>query len=108
MNRVMASPRRPLFYVGLACVYGLITVIGFSRRYFVPLANGSFTAPAIVHVHGIFTLAWIAFVLLQSVLVASGRTSTHRSLGMAGIALATVLVFTALELVILQLARGLA
>ena len=108
--RVPAATRRttrPVFYLALACVYVLITVIGFSRRYFLPLSDGSFTAPAIVHVHGIITLGWVGFVVLQSALVATGRTSLHRSLGMAGIALGALLVFTATELVLLQLARGL-
>ena len=95
------------FYVAMACVAALIAVIGFSRRYFLPLAAGTFDAPAIVHLHGIITFAWIAFVILQSVMVATGRTSIHRSLGMGGIALGTLLVFTATEIAMMLLAREL-
>lgn len=110
MNAPLATaraPKRPAFYVALACVYALIAVVGFSRRYLFPLAEGSFDAPAIVHLHGLITFAWIAFVLLQSVLVATGRTTLHRSLGLAGIALGTLLIFTATQIVVLQLARSL-
>lgn len=101
------APRRSAFYVGLACVYALIAVVGFSRRYLFPLAEGSFEAPALVHLHGIITFGWIALVIAQSALVFAGRTSLHRSLGLAGIALGTLLIFTATEIVILLLARGL-
>jgi len=95
------------FYLAMAWAGALIATTGFLRRYFLPLAAGSFHAPAIVHLHGIINFAWVAFVIVQATLVATGRTPLHRSLGMAGIALGTLLVFTASELAILQLAREL-
>jgi uncharacterized membrane protein YiaA len=53
------------------------------------------------------TLTWIAFVIVQATLVATNRTGFHRSLGMAGIALGTLLIFTASEVAVLLLAREL-
>jgi hypothetical protein len=105
----MATTRahRTYFYVAVACLAAFIAAIGFSRRYILPLAAGTFDAPAIVHLHGIFMFAWILFTILQTALVASGRVSTHRSLGMAGIALGTLIVFTATQIAILLLAREL-
>jgi hypothetical protein len=71
------------------------------------MAAGDLNVPAIVHLHALITFSWIVFLVLQTALVAAGRTSVHRSLGMAGIALATLLVFTATEIAILLLAREL-
>ncbi len=102
-----AHNQRRRFYQALAWVGALIAVIGFSRRYLLPLAAGTFHAVAIVHLHGIITFTWVTFVIVQTTLIAAGRTALHRSLGMAGIALGTLLVFTASEVAILQLAREL-
>jgi hypothetical protein len=44
------------FYLLMAWIGALIAAIGFSRRYFMPLAAGTFQAPAIVHLHGVITL----------------------------------------------------
>jgi hypothetical protein len=101
------SRKHRRFYVALAWAGALIAAAGFSRRYLLPVAAGSFHASAIVHVHGTVTFTWVAFLILQTTLVATGRVALHRSLGMAGIALGTLLVFTASEVAILQLAREL-
>ena len=104
---VTATRPRHRFYLAMACVGAMIAATGFSRRYFLPLATGTFDAPAIVHLHGIITFTWIAFVIVQTTLVSTGRTAYHRSVGMAGIALGTLLVYTAAQVAILQLAREL-
>jgi hypothetical protein len=104
---VTATRSRHRFYLTMAYVGALIAATGFSRRYFVPLAAGKFDAPAIVHLHGIITFTWVAFVILQTTLASTGRTAYHRSIGLAGIALGTLLVYTATQVAILQLAREL-
>jgi hypothetical protein len=91
----------------MACLLASLVLLGFSRRYLFPVALGSFEAPAIVHVHGIISLAWMAFFILQCVLVATGRISQHRSMGLAGIAMGTLLIYTAAQVAILLLAREL-
>ena len=99
-------PRRR-FYVIMACVAALVAITGISRRFFMAMASGTLEVPAIVHFHGWTTLAWLAFLIVQTSLVATGRTSVHRSLGLAGIARGTLLVFTATEIAIALLAREL-
>jgi hypothetical protein len=101
------SSKRQGFYLAMAWAGALIAATGFSRRYFLPLAAGTFEAPAIVHLHGLITFTWVAFLILQTTLIANGRIAFHRSLGMAGIALGTLLVFAASQVAILQLAREL-
>lgn len=100
-------PQTHAFYVAIACLVAVVALVGFSRRFFLPLVGGAFDAPAIVHVHAMLTFGWIAFLILQTTLVATGRTSLHRSLGMAGVALGALVVFTAVEIAVLLLAREL-
>jgi len=101
------SSKHRSFYLVMAWAGALIAATGFSRRYLLPLAAGTFHAPAIVHFHAIVMFTWVAFLIVQTTLVATGRTAFHRSLGMAGVAIGTLLVFTAAEIAILQLAREL-
>ena len=71
---VTATRPRHRFYLAMACVGAMIAATGFSRRYFLPLATGTFDAPAIVHLHGIITFTWIAFVIVQTTLVSVSYT----------------------------------
>jgi hypothetical protein len=102
-----STSERRTFYLAMACLSALVAVVGFSRRYLLPLAAGTMDAPAIVHWHGLIMFAWVMFFIVQTSLVARGRTARHRSLGLAGIALGTLLVYTAIQLALLLLAREL-
>lgn len=82
------------FYFVMALTALIIAVLGFVPTYFMPLASGTFSAPAIVHIHGLLFFGWTLFFCLQSWLVTAGRTPSHREWGMAGIALATAMVFS--------------
>lgn len=93
------------FYVTMAGACAAIAPIGFSRRWLFPLATGTFDASAIVRLHGSITFGWVVFVILQSVLVATGRASSHRNMRLAGVSLGTPLVHTATQVAILLLAR---
>jgi hypothetical protein len=99
-----------LFYVVMAGVFVLIAFGGFTPTYWARMANGTFHAPFIVHVHGFLLFSWTLFYFLQTALVATGRTSSHRSWGLAGIALFSVLVCsiiaTRITVMNLQDARG--
>jgi hypothetical protein len=46
----------------------------------------------LAHVHGVVFTAWTAFFVLQVALVVAGRTDLHRRAGVAGAALAVVVV----------------
>lgn len=82
------------FYALMAFIAFAVAVLGFVPTYFMPLASGTFAAPPIVHIHGLFFFGWTLFFGLQSWLVYAGRTPSHREWGMAGIALATAMVFS--------------
>jgi hypothetical protein len=77
--------------MALACL--AVAVIGFGPTYWVPVAAGSIAVSPLTHVHGLLFSAWLVFVVFQSALVAAGRTAFHRELGIAGVAIATAMVF---------------
>ena len=82
------------FYLWMAGLYVVIAFGGFTPTYWARLASGTFTGAPILHVHGALFFTWTLFFFVQTALVAGGRTLDHRSWGMAGISLATAMVFT--------------
>lgn len=79
------------FYVWMAGVCVLIAFGGFVPTYWSRLATGTFGGAPILHIHGALFFAWTLFFLLQTTLVALGRTPDHRAWGLAGISLATAM-----------------
>lgn len=82
---------RHTFYVWMATAFVLVAFGGFVPTYWVPVTAGTFKAPPVIHIHGALMFAWTLFFLFQTSLVAMGRTIDHRSWGLAGIALFTVI-----------------
>ncbi|UTP37871.1 hypothetical protein M9M90_11530 [Phenylobacterium sp. LH3H17] len=82
------------FYVGMAAVFAVIAFGGFIPTYWSKLATGTFGGAPILHIHGLIFFTWTLFYLVQTSLVALGRTYDHRNWGLAGIALATGMCFT--------------
>lgn len=79
------------FYVWMAAAFLLVAFGGFVPTYWAPVAEGRFHAPPIIHIHGMLMFTWVCFYFVQTTLVASGRTLDHRSWGLAGIALFSVI-----------------
>ena len=75
------------FYLWMAIGFLVVAFGGFIPTYWSKIAAGSFYGPAIIHLHGFFLFSWVCFYLLQTTLVATGRTMDHRNWGLAGIAL---------------------
>jgi hypothetical protein len=84
---------RPSFFVWMAGLCVLYAFGGFTPTYFAPLAADSLREVSpVVHIHGVLFFLWTLMFLAQTWLVSSHRTATHRTLGMAGISLATAMV----------------
>lgn len=96
MSQVMggrpAPAARRLFYVGIATVCVLTSVVGFAPTYWLQLAPGTFVGAPLLHLHGLLFSAWPIYLLAQTVLVARGRVGRHRVWGLFGISLATAMV----------------
>ncbi len=84
------------FFAGLALAMLGMVVVGFSRTYLlVPqLGLPADTLPftPLVHLHAAVAFGWCILFVVQSWLVASGRTPQHRRLGVLGVGLYGALV----------------
>ncbi len=97
MSTIVASAPRvrsvtARFYVRMALAFVAIAFLGFSPSYSAPIAAGNLEAPPIIHIHGALLFAWTLFSLAQTLRVGAGRTPSHHSWGMAGIALFTLMI----------------
>ena len=90
-SSAIARPRIADFYTLMAVACILTAFLGFIPTYWTPMVAGQFTAHPVVHMHGIAFFSWTIFALVQTSLVPAGRVALHRSVGLAGISLATLL-----------------
>jgi len=70
--------------VGLFAVF-----VGFGKTFIVPVRHGTFSAPAVVYVHGAFAFSWILLFISQASLIHFRKYNTHIIFGIAGIFIAT-------------------
>jgi hypothetical protein len=96
------------FYSRLAIVLAAIVFLAFTRNYWAPLAGGTLDLPRAVHIHAVFFFFWMVFLVVQTTLVANGRVSVHRALGLLGISIATAMVITGVVATTVSLKAGLA
>jgi hypothetical protein len=105
---VQVTVRRPdrLFYAGMAVVAAAIVFAGFSRTYFLKAYFGTGPLPPLVHLHGLLFTSWIALFFTQATLVAARRTDVHRRLGVAGGALAVLMIVVGFRVAVAAARRG--
>ena len=94
---VRVVERSGSFFMWMAALCVFYAFGGFSTTYFIPMAEGTLreVTPA-VHIHGILFFGWTVTFLLQAILVDQGKVALHRSIGMAGLSLATAMVIMGL------------
>lgn len=96
--RLTAGAHDRLFYGAMAIAMAVTVFAGFAPSYFLravlagPLPPGTPELSPLLHVHGAVFTAWVVLFVVQTALVASRRVRMHRRLGMAGAALAAVMV----------------
>jgi hypothetical protein len=73
------------FYVGLSVFMVLLVAAGFWPSYYGPLVRGAAHAPAFLHFHGAIFAGWMALLVAQVMLAATGRIRAHRSVGAVGL-----------------------
>ena len=88
MANVWARDRANWFYLGFGLFALAVVLAGFSTTYILPMARWAFSAPPVVHLHGVSALAWVLLLIVQARLVGTRRTPLHRRLGQVGIPLA--------------------
>lgn len=78
------------FWLSLACL--ALGVGGFFATYWLQLALGNFTGTPLMHIHGLVFTGWLLLLVGQNWRIAQGRLDHHRAWGLAGIALASVML----------------
>jgi hypothetical protein len=76
----------------MAIAIAVTVFAGFSRTYFLKAYFGTPELNLLLHVHGLVFTLWVLFFLLQTTLVATGRTYLHRKMGIAGAVLAALVL----------------
>ena len=100
-----ARGERPL-YTTAALAGALVMFAGFAPSYYLKSLVGTPELTTLKHFHGVVMTAWFVLFFVQARLVATGRTATHRQLGLAGIFLAAVVVATGMALAIASVRTG--
>jgi hypothetical protein len=76
--------RRSKFFLIMSVLLLIVVLSGFSRTFYLRALFDVPPLPAHVYVHGTILTSWFIWLVLQTSLVAAGRTSLHRTLGLAG------------------------
>ncbi len=107
MSTVAASSRVAIsthgFYFQMAIVCFAVGLIGFGPTYWMPMMRGTLSLPPILHLHAFFFYGWLLMFMRQTWLASTGEIARHRSLGLAGIALATGMCFVGIAAAVLSM-----
>jgi hypothetical protein len=75
------------FYIGVALFMIAVVLAGFWPSYFGRFARGiAVDLPWVIHLHAATFMGWMALLLMQVLLVSTGRRRLHRKIGTLGIA----------------------
>ena len=80
------------FYIGMTLAIVITVFAGFSRTFYLrPYFDARPLIPLLI-LHGIVFTSWLVLFVTQTTLVAANRTRIHRRLGIAGVALAVLMI----------------
>jgi hypothetical protein len=88
------TPSRPTsrFFLWIAVAAAIAVSWGFAPTYYLRAFIVTRDLSPLLHLHGFVFSCWIALLVIQTTLVAKGRTDLHRKLGILGVALAAAVV----------------
>jgi hypothetical protein len=96
-NPISISPtfeRR--FYALMSGLALCVVLVGFAKTFYLKGFFGAPSLPLLLHLHGAIMTGWFLLFVVQAALVRARRVDLHRKLGVAGAALACVLIPVAL------------
>jgi hypothetical protein len=90
----LVNPTRGRSFFARTAILMLVCVlVSFPLTYYWPVASGKGgTFAPFVHIHGAVFFSWMFLYVWQTRLIAIARSAVHREIGLAGIALSTLLV----------------
>lgn len=80
------TAQRSRLFLYMACAFFAIALTGFSTTNFIPLAQGSFSAPPIIHIRGVLLFGWLLPFIFPASLIQWRSVRTHRQAGVIGAA----------------------
>lgn len=105
--RLARSTFEHRFFLTVAVLFPLITVIGFAPSYyFKTLFNTPPLPSGLVHAHGLVMSAWVVLFSVQAYLVSAKRIRLHMTLGMMSIGLAVAMIVLGMMTGFAAAARG--
>src|SRR5262245_15879629 len=110
---VSATPvdRRSKYAVGMALAMLAVNLVGFGPTLYLRPFFDVPPIPAYLYAHGAIGTAWFVFLVMQTLLVANDRVRIHRQLGVAGVALAVLVlvlgIYTSANMIPRNVALGL-
>jgi hypothetical protein len=96
------------FFTAFSIVCAVIAFGAFAPTYWLQLPAATFVGSPLLHLHAILFSLWMILLIWQAALVARGRLKYHRAWGLAGIALASLMVAVGAAVAIGELRSGLA
>lgn len=84
--------RHSAFFTAFAVVVVIVALIGFSKTFFAPIFSGAFTAPLVKWIHAALMFSWTLLFLAQTIFIRAGVFQWHRTVGLAGAALAALII----------------
>jgi hypothetical protein len=100
--------RERLFFGGMTIALLAAVIVGFGPTYYFHSVSGSTNVlSAALQVHGAAFTTWMILLVLQSTLVAAGRTDVHRRLGVAGAVLGACMMVLGAYVAISRVRAGL-
>ena len=113
-NAVRAATRYDrVFYGGMGVLLAAIAFAGFAPTFYLrswfgapPTVSGTTELTTLAKIHGAVFTSWMVLFLVQTSLIASRRVAVHRRLGVAGVALAAVMIVVGAMTAIAAAGRG--
>jgi len=103
-----AKAPRSRFFLASAYLAIAVAAVGFAKTFFLPLARGTFAAPAAFFIHGGLFFAWVLLFAVQATLIRRKRFALHRTLGWLALLLAAGMVVSTVRVGVLAMQRDLA
>jgi hypothetical protein len=94
------------FFGGIALASILAVFVGFAPTYYLKGVFGTPPLSLLVHLHGALSTMWLLLLLLQTSLVAAGRTDIHRRMGIGAVLLIPAMLVVGPAVAIAATRRG--
>ena len=96
------------YFLVASCIALAVVFTGFLTTFILPSFRGTFSAPAVIYIHGGFLFVWTLLLLVQSMLVRSRKIRLHQSIGYATIFVAVGVIFSTMAVGVYTMRRDLA